>query len=107
MFSTVGVVHGWVQKVDFQPDVIQIPNYIVIDEVVIRINDLQYWLSAGADPETNQLLHVRLFIATTTALTEIFFRGHRGKHDVETAESWLHALARWHNLLTKHHSIRN
>jgi len=40
----------------------------------------------AADPETNNLLHVRLFSTTTTALTDIFLRELRQKHDVETAK---------------------
>ncbi len=52
---------------------------------MIRINDQQYWLYAAADPATNELLHLRLFTATTTALTEIFLRELRQKHDVEDA----------------------
>ena len=57
----------------------------MLDETVIRINDQQYWLYAAADPKTNDLLHVRLFSTPTTALTEIFLRELRQKHDVETA----------------------
>jgi len=41
---------------------------------MIQINDQQFWLYAAADPQTNELLHVRLFATTTTALTEIFPR---------------------------------
>jgi putative transposase len=52
---------------------------------VIRINDQQYWLYAAADPQSNDLLHVRLFSTTTTAFTQIFLRELRQKHDVETA----------------------
>ncbi len=53
---------------------------------MIRINDQQFWLYAAADPSTNDLLQVRLFSTTTTALTEIFLRELCQKHDVETAE---------------------
>ena len=52
---------------------------------MIRINDQQYWLYAAADPDTNELLHFRLFSTTTTALTEIFLRELRQNHDVEDA----------------------
>ena len=52
---------------------------------MIRINDQQFWLYAAADPATSELLHVRLFSTTTTALTESFLRELRQKHDVETA----------------------
>jgi putative transposase len=78
-------IHDWVQKADLQPDAGRSPNQIALDETVIRINDQQYWLYAAADPKTNDLLHVRLFSTTTTALTEIFLRELREKHDIETA----------------------
>ncbi|WP_434530967.1 IS6 family transposase [Haloarcula sp. NS06] len=78
-------VHDWVQKADLQPDSGKSPNQIALDETVIRINDQQFWLYAAADPQSNELLHVRLFATTTTTLTEIFLRELRQKHDVETA----------------------
>jgi putative transposase len=67
-------VHDWVQKADLQPTSGKTPNQVAVDETVIRIDDQQYWLYAAADPETNELLHLRLFYTTTTALTEIFLR---------------------------------
>ena len=78
-------IHDWVQKADLQPKSGKAPNQIALDETVIRINDQQFWLYAAADPQTNQLLHLRLFSTTTTALTEIFLRELQQKHDVETA----------------------
>ena len=78
-------VHDWVHKADLQPEPGQSPNQVALDETVIRINDQQFWLYAAADPQTNDLLHVRLFSTTTTSLTEIFLRELRQKHNVETA----------------------
>ena len=78
-------IHDWVQKADLQPESGKSPNQIALDETVIRINDEQFWLYAAADPQSNELLHVRLFATTTTALTEIFLRELRQKHDVESA----------------------
>ena len=78
-------VHDWVHKADLQPTSDKTPNQVAIDETVIRVNDQQYWLYAAADPQTNELLHLRLFTATTTALSEIFLRELRQKHEVETA----------------------
>ena len=78
-------VHDWVQKADLQPESGKSPNQIALDETVIRINDQQFWLYAAADPQSNELLHVRLFATTTTALTEIFLRELRQKHDIESA----------------------
>ena len=78
-------VHDWVQKADLQPVSGKAPNQITLDETVIRINDQQYWLYAAANPETNELLHIRLCSTTTTALTEMFLQELREKHDVENA----------------------
>jgi len=78
-------IHDWVQKADLLPTEGRNPNHVAVDEPVIRINDQQFWLCAAADPETNELLHLRLFATTTTALTEIFLRELRQKHDVESA----------------------
>ena len=78
-------IHDWVQKANLQPESGKSPNQIALDETVIRINDQQFWLYAAADPQSNKLLHVRLFSTTTTSLTEIFLRELRQKHDVETA----------------------
>jgi putative transposase len=78
-------IHDWVQKADLQPSEGRNPNHVAVDETVIRVNDQQFWLYAAADPETNELLHLQLFSATTTALTEIFLRELRHKHDVESA----------------------
>jgi len=78
-------IHDWVQKADLQPVSGKSPNQIAVDETVIRINDQQFWLYAAANPQTNKILHLRLFSTTTTALTEIFLKELRQKHDVETA----------------------
>ncbi|SMP12551.1 putative transposase [Halobellus salinus] len=78
-------IHDWIQKANLQPTERRNPNHVAVDETVIRINDQQFWLYAPADPDTNDLLHLRLFATTTTALTEIFLRELRQKHDVESA----------------------
>ncbi|QCS44556.1 IS6 family transposase [Natrinema versiforme] len=78
-------VHDWVQKADLQPTTDANPNHVALDETVIRIDDHQYWLYAAVDPETNRILHIRLFSTTTTALTERFLRELIEKHDVENA----------------------
>jgi len=78
-------VHDWVQKAELQPESGHSPNQVVLDETVIRINDQQFWLYTAGTPQTNDLLHVRLFPTTTTAASEIFFSELQQKHDVETA----------------------
>ena len=108
-------VHDWVHKADLQPTSGKAPNQVAVDETVIRINDQQYWLYAAADPETNELLHLRLFTATTTALTEIFLRELRQKHDVEDATFLVDGATHLHAALhraglrfqTERHGNRN
>ncbi|WP_394348257.1 IS6 family transposase [Natrinema pallidum] len=78
-------VHDWVQKADLQPATDATPNHVALDETVIQIDDHRYWLYAAVDPETNRILHIRLFSTTTTALTERFLQELTEKHDVEDA----------------------
>ncbi len=52
---------------------------------MIWIDGHQYWLYAAVDPATNRFLHVQLYYALTTALTEMFLAELMEKHDVEVA----------------------
>jgi transposase-like protein len=52
---------------------------------VIRVNDEQYWLYVAVDPDTNRFRHIWLFQTYTIALTAIFRRELREKHDVSDA----------------------
>jgi len=79
-------IHSWVQEAGLQPESGKEPNQNGPNETVIRTNGRQFWRYAAADPETNRLIHVRLFATKTTALTEIFLSELRQKHDVENAE---------------------
>jgi putative transposase len=94
-------IHDWVQKADLQPTDGRSPNHVAVDETVIRINDQQFWLYAAADPDTNDLLHLRLFSTTTTALTEIFLHELRQKHDVESAVFLVDGAQHLHTALTR------
>ncbi|QHS16170.1 IS6 family transposase [haloarchaeon 3A1-DGR] len=110
IFDMLGVersrkaVHDWVQKADLQLEGGANPEHVAVDESVIRINDQQYWLYAAVDPATNHFLHIRLFSTYTTALTEIFLRELREKHDVDDAlflvddADWLQTALQRHGL---------
>ena len=65
-------VHNWVDKADLQPESDQNPEQIAVDEKVIRINGTDYWLYGAVDPETNEILHFRLFPKTTKQTTRWF-----------------------------------
>ncbi|ELZ08699.1 transposase [Natrinema thermotolerans DSM 11552] len=67
-------IHDWVQKADLQLATDATPNHVALDETVIQIDDHRYWLYATVDPETNRILHIRLFSTSTTALTERFLQ---------------------------------
>jgi putative transposase len=108
-------VHDWVQKADLQPASGETPNQVALDETVIRVNDEQFWLYAAVDPETNHVLHVRLYPRRTTAITEMFLAELKRKHDVEQAEflvdgaPWLQTACERHGLRFRHvtHGNRN
>jgi len=40
-------------------------DQLAVDEKVIRVNGDDYWLYGAADPETNEILQLRLFPTTT------------------------------------------
>src|SRR6056297_1606884 len=78
-------VHNWVHKADLQPESDKNPDYVVVDETVIQLNDEQYWLYAAVDPDTNELLHTKLEPTRTKVIARSFFREFREKHDVDEA----------------------
>ena len=78
-------VHNWVQKTDLQPADGESPDRVAVDQKAIRINDEQYWLYAAVDPETNRLLHSRLFPTYTIPIAQAFLTEVAEKHDVENA----------------------
>ena len=78
-------MHNWVQKADQQPNCDGSPNHVAVDETVIQVNDERHWLFAAVDPETNRILHVRLFQTRTTQLTVLFLRELREQQQVEQA----------------------
>jgi Transposase and inactivated derivatives len=78
-------IHSWVQKADVQPSSDGSPNHIAVDETVIQVNGERHWLFAAVDPETNEILHARLFQTRTTQLTVLFLRELREQQQVEQA----------------------
>ncbi|WP_226043181.1 IS6 family transposase [Natrinema sp. DC36] len=78
-------VHDWVHKCDLLPADDEKPNHIVLDETVIQLDEHRYWLYTAVDPETNEILHIRLYSMTTTALTERFLHELTEKHDPDDA----------------------
>ncbi|WP_027119300.1 IS6 family transposase [Natronorubrum tibetense] len=78
-------VHNWVQKANLQPKGGESPDRVAVDQKSIRINDEQYWLYAAVDPETNRILHSRLFPTYTIAIAREFLTELVEKHDVKDA----------------------
>ena len=78
-------IHNWVQKADLQPSSDGSPNRIAVDETVIQVNDQRHWLFAAVNPDTNEILHSRLFQTRTTQLTMLFLRELQQKQPVEQA----------------------
>ncbi|WP_280536299.1 IS6 family transposase [Halopenitus sp. POP-27] len=91
LFEDLGVdrsrtaVHNWVHKADLQPAGGESPDRVAVDQKAIRINSEQYWLYAAVDPETNRILHSRLFPTYTIPIGREFLVEVAEKHDVEDA----------------------
>lgn len=94
-------VHNWVQKAYLQPTSDRIPNQIVLDETVIRVNDGRHWLYAVVDPATNEFLHARLFQTRTTQLTVLFLRELRDKQHIEQARLFVDGAHHLRTALTR------
>lgn len=65
-------VHNWVHSADLQPLSSVTADQLALDEKMIYINGLQYWLYGAVDPATNELIHVRLFPTTNKQTTRWF-----------------------------------
>lgn len=79
-------VHNWVLKPNFEPMDGRNPEKGALDETVINVVDARYWLYAAVDPETNGILHVRLYPTRTIVTTKMFLRTLNEKHSVDDAE---------------------
>ena len=58
------------------------PDRVAVDQTAIRINDEQYWLYSAVDPQTNRILHSRLFPTYTISIAREFLAELTEKHDV-------------------------
>ncbi len=79
-------VHNWIQKADLEPPAGRDPGKIALNETVVNVNGEWFWLYAAIDPETNVILHVRLYPSRIIVLTKLFLRELREKHSVDDAE---------------------
>lgn len=92
ILETIGVdrarstIHNWVHKADLEPVDGRDPEKVALDETVVNIDDERYWLYAAVDPETNVILHVRLYPTRTIVTTKMFLQELSNKHSVEDAE---------------------
>ncbi|MFC7210407.1 IS6 family transposase [Natronoarchaeum sp. GCM10025321] len=78
-------VHNWVQKADLQPSGGENLDRVAVDQKSIRINDEQYWLYTAVDPESNKILHSRLFPTYTVPIAREFLTELTEKHAVTDA----------------------
>ncbi len=103
------------QKAELQPATERSPDHVALDETVIKLNTERYWLYATVDPETNEFLHVRLFMTRNEGVTSIFLSELAEEHDVENAvfpvdsAPWLQAALHRHRLRFQYerHGNRN
>lgn len=63
------MVHNWVHNASFRPLSSVTADQLAIDEKMIYINGLEFWLYGVVDPATNELLHVRLSPTTNKQTT--------------------------------------
>jgi transposase-like protein len=71
-----------VHKAELQLENGRRPDYVVVDKIVIRVNDEQYWLYAAVNSNTNEFLHTKLEPTGKKVLAHAFFAELREKYDV-------------------------
>ena len=79
-------IHNWVHKADLQPVSTVTADQLAVDEKVIRINGNDYWLYGAVDPETNEILHFRLFPVTTKQTTRWFLTELHRRYQLDGVE---------------------
>jgi putative transposase len=79
-------VHNWVHKADLEPKSRRDPAKVALDERFVKVNGEQFLLVAAVKPDTNVILHIRLYPSRNTALTKIFLREIKEKHVIDDAE---------------------
>jgi len=83
---SISTIHNWVQKSDLEPESGRDPDKIALDETVVKVNGERFRLYAAVEPETNVILHIKLYSARNKVVTEMFLRELAEKHDVDDAE---------------------
>jgi len=57
------------KKAELQPISTVTEDRIAVNEKMIRVNGDDHWLYGGVDPKMNDIIHLRLFPATTKQTT--------------------------------------
>ena len=79
-------IHNWVHKADLQPISTVSADQLAVDEKVIRVNGDDHWLYGAVDPETNEILHLRLFPTTTKQTTRWFLAELHRRYQLDGVE---------------------
>ena len=79
-------IHNWIHKADLQPVSTVSADQLAVDEKVIRINDNDYWLYGTVDPETNEILHFRLFPTATKQTARWFLTEFHRRYRLNNVE---------------------
>ena len=79
-------IHNWVHKAGLQPVSTVSADQLAVDEKAIRINGGDYWLYGAVDPETNEILHFRLFPTATKQTTRWFLTELHRRYRLDNVE---------------------
>jgi putative transposase len=65
-------VHNWVHKAELQPISTLSADQLAVDEKMIRLHGKEFWLYGAVDPETNEIIALRLYPTTNEVTTRWF-----------------------------------
>ena len=79
-------VHEWVHKANLQPISTVTADQLAVDEKMIHPHGRDHWLYSACDPQTNEILHFRLFPATTKQTTRWFLTDLHRRYRLDDVE---------------------
>jgi putative transposase len=79
-------IHNWVHKADLQPISTVSEDQLAVDEKMIRLHGQKFWLYGAVDPQTNKVLHVRLYPTANKQTTRWFLNELHQRYQLNNVE---------------------
>ncbi|MDB9252936.1 DDE-type integrase/transposase/recombinase [Halorubrum ezzemoulense] len=79
-------IHNWVHNADLQPISTVSEDQLVVDKKMIRLHGQKFWLYGAVDPQTNEILHVSLYLTVNKQTTRWFLTELHRRYQLDNVE---------------------